>query len=131
MKMRDETIPDESQLRCLLEGIILPVLNQIAGEIGRRIRTSATIMLGGDPMDSVCLRDAGDDDCPLLEGELRLYCRNAFGGRMVMFCECIFERHPTVHNCSGFSLKAELKENVTKRTAFTMRYSVWDWTGWV
>jgi hypothetical protein len=126
-----EIVPTEDQVRSLSQGVLLPTLNQIAKDSGRRLALTASIMVGADRVNTLPNLSVGKPEDAILDGELRLRFREAFGGRVLMHCECIFKKAQAVSNCSGFSLKGELKGSVARRTAWTMRYSVWNWTGWV
>ena len=61
-------------------------------------------------------------------GEAKLRFYKGYGNRILMHAEAVFDREHTVGNCSGFLIKAEKNSMGIKKTAYTIRYSAWDWT---
>lgn len=131
MSTRCEIVPTDDQANILIDKIVIVTLNQIARDIDRGITLTTSIMVGDDATKNLASIAVGKFGDRIVNGELRLRFREAFGNRLLMYCECIFQKAQAVNNCSGFSLKGELKGDAVKRTAWTMRYSVWTWTGWV
>jgi len=130
MNSKAEVLPESSAIEELMSAVVRPTLEVIARDAGRRLEVTAVIMRGESKVLDRGLLSFGTNQTRLLHGKMRLRFRQAFGGRLLMHCEALFERSEAVNNCSGFSLKAELKAGTAKRKGWTMRYTVWDWTGW-
>jgi hypothetical protein len=128
--MKHEIIPNSEAIGKMVSTLVLPTLEKISKDVGRRVEVDVVVMQKASEAVKYDRLSIGDDQMPLLCGGLRLRFREASDNRLLMHCEALFNREQAVHNCSGFSMKGELKENAVKRTAWTMRYSVWDWTGW-
>lgn len=131
MSTRKEIAPSSEVIETATSEILRPTIENIATETNRYLKLEVTIFCNENQVINAPHIEAGCIDSNLLNGKLRLRFRDAFGNRTIMFAEAIFERSQAVSNCSGFSLKADLREGSAKRTAFTMRYSVWNWTGWI
>src|SRR5688500_10373301 len=129
MNARSEIVPTEDQIYTLIDKIVAPAVRQIATDTERFLNLAPIVMVGDEPAKPLALLSNGDPNHSALNGKLRLRFRKAFGERILLHCECIFQKDQAVRNCSGFSLKAELKGQVAKRTAWTVRYSVWNWMG--
>jgi hypothetical protein len=131
MSARDEILPSDNEIQTLISGVVLPTLQKIADDTMRRLVITPTLMQGSNEQRTFEPIKIGNASAEILSGAIRLRFREAFGNRILVHCECVFSREQAVEQCSGFSLKGEMKEGVVKRTAWTMRYSVWDWCGWV
>jgi hypothetical protein len=131
MSGKREIEPSAEILDTAIRKIVVPTLERIAADAGRRISLDAAVWHADTAIANLPQIEAGITGNPILPGKLRLRFRDAFGGRTLMHAEAIFDRELAVAKCSGFYLKADLRDGVAKRTAFTVRYSVWDWTGWV
>jgi hypothetical protein len=125
-----EIIPADHQTKLLIGGVVLPTLEQVAKEKGCSISLATSIMVGDIAARISEPLMVGRADQQTLVGEIRLRFREAFGGRILMHCECVIQKNNPMGNWSGFSLRGELQSACVKRTAWTMRYSVWDWKGW-
>lgn len=131
MTNRAEMLPDRSIVDQFTDEVLRPKLVEISKELSRRFELDMAVIQG----DTVVLRldrlSVGSEKQDPLHGECRLRFREAFGNRILIFCEVLFDRNEAVHNCSGFSLRGDWKaETAIKRTGYTVRYSVWEWTGW-
>jgi|SRR5579859_6979414 len=123
-----EMNPTDDQLKVFIGGLLTPKLNQISTDSERHLILSGFIMAGGEITKAIAPFSIGNLEKPQLNGDLRLRFREAFGNRILLNCQCIFQRDQAVHNCSGFLLKGELKGETIKCTGWTIHYSVWDWT---
>lgn len=131
MSTNRETLPNPRVIENSLREILIPTLEKIAADANRRIELKAAVYCGEDLIAELPRIAVGNEEDSEMCGLMRIRFRDAFGGRTLMFAEAIFDREQAVSKCSGFSVKADLRENVAKKTAFTMRYSVWNWTGWI
>jgi hypothetical protein len=131
METNSEVLPGPSMIEEFMKQVVRPTLDTIARDAERRLLLNSTVMQGPSEANQLGVLSVGSDQLPILDGSVRLRFREASGGRLRMHCEALFEQTDAVNNCSGFSLKGELKESTAKRMAWTMRYSVWHWTGWV
>jgi len=128
--MRKEILPDPEILRITTEAILVPTIEAVANDAGREIDLAVFVFTDDKAALGLPHLRAGPVSTESIRGTLRLHFREAFAGRTLLYAEAIFDRNSTVLNCSGFSLKGDVKSKSAKRTAFTIRYSVWNWTGW-
>ncbi len=131
MSSKREIVPSSEIIDIAIREIVAPTLESIAADAERNINLEAFVWSGETLILSLPPVQAGVVENPILPGNLRLRFRDAYGGRTLMHMEAIFDRARAVAKCSGFTLKADMRDRAAKRTAFTMRYSVWNWTGWV
>jgi len=129
MKAGSQDLPDSAVVEEFISKVVRPILETIGHDTGRRLEMKVAVMQGISEAIRLGVVSVGNEKLPVLHGSMRLRFRAAFGGRWLMHCEALFDRTDSINNCSGFSMKAELKEGAAKRTAWTMRYGVWDWTG--
>lgn len=131
MSGKREIEPSMEIVNAAIRQVLTPTLEQIAADAGRCISMEATVWRGETEIVKLLNIQVGMAENPVLPGNLRLRFRDAFGGRILMHVEALFEREQAVAKCSGFTLKADIRDGSAKRTAFTMRYSVWEWIGWI
>lgn len=131
MNRRKESVPAQELLDAVRESVLLPAVQSVARDARKQIELEVAVFTGEELALKMPPLHGGSSDADLLSGQMRIRFREAIGGRVLMYAEVVFDRRQATANCSGFSLKADIREGVAKRTAFTVRYSVWDWTGWV
>jgi hypothetical protein len=131
MSRESEILPSDSQLNLFVERLIVPMLRELSSETGHQLFLATSIMIGGETAKTLAVLSIGESEQACLNGALRLRFKEAFGNRTLLHCECIFRQDQAVKNCSGLSLRGELKDSEVKRLSWTIRYSVWNWTGWV
>ena len=131
MNSKTEIIPEGSVIEEFLCKVVRPTLLRVSKDAKRQLQVTALVMQENRETCSLGLLTIGSAQAQVLHGNIRLRFREAFGGRILMHCEALFDRSESVNNCSGFSLKGVWEEGTAKRTAWTMRYSVWNWTGWL
>ena len=129
--MKNETVPNSNVIEEMVRDIVRPTLETIAKDMGGHLNISISVMEGASEATKASQLFAGANQLPPLCGNVRLRFREVSSERLLMHCETLFVREQAVNNCSGFYLKAEMLKNVSKRTAWTIRYGLWDWAGWI
>lgn len=133
MSTRKNVVPSDSILQAAVEQLLQPALKQVAKEAG--VTLCATVSVMGETNEIAQFEmDEGSPTDSKVQGKIRLSFRATFDhARFLVHAEAIFDQPRPAHGFSGFSLKGHVTCNgqiVAKRTGWTIRYNVWNWTGW-
>lgn len=137
MGEKDEFVPDGELLEVIIAEVIQPVLEDLREELGQPVPCVLHVLSGSMSGPSVLLTSAAQPDAEDgHSGEVRLRCRRTFrDSRFVFFAESIFRDIAVDTGFSGFEIKGQVllsADGITaKRDSLTMRYNVWNWSGWV
>ena len=126
--------PSERLLDTMVREAIVPTLSEVEGEVGVQLPVLLRVVAMGVPGLSVAIPSPQRPESLETMGEMRLYCREAYGGVVNFVAEAVY-RGLGVEGFSGFELKGKVRgafgeQPRVHRDVVTLRYHVWDWQGW-
>lgn len=127
--MKNQICPPKEVVDRLKADVIEPKLIEFAEEIKRALFITMELWIENDG-EQIGQFNVGSGEMTI-SVVVRLRFREAYGERILMFCESLFEKDEALSGCSGFELRAEINSmNEIKWTGYTVRYNRWRWTGW-
>ena len=127
----DEFLPQSEIVDLILGRGIKPILKEIAADLDEPLPCILTLCRGELIGPRVLIADGSGAS----KGEIRLRVRKTFRKtRLLFFAEAIFRNVAVKSGFSGFSVKGTVsieKETQVSITGWTVRYNVWEWTGWI
>jgi len=102
MSKRKEIIPSDKILQVATEAILLPTIEEVAKDAGKKIELDVFVLTADKEAIKLPRLQAGPSAGGSIPGTLRVRFRKAFGERTLMCAEAKFDRDFTISNCSGF-----------------------------
>jgi hypothetical protein len=131
--MQKDIMPPEKVLEAAVDQILRPILKQISTDTKHGFFATVSVMQGSKEANRFDLEHESITQSKI-SGEIRLRFRPTFNpSRFLVRAEAIFKKPCLANGFSGFMVKGQVihdRHIIAKRSAWTIRYNVWEWTGW-